>query len=132
MERRFEGTTVPDPGFAGDEGAADPALVEALAAYAGAPDDSATYAAALTALASSRLLVPVVAVLGEAEVDEEGLTHDKSSDMAAVLLPAATVARPCWPSRAWMPCLAGAPTRARCPSPPATPRGQPWRTVRTR
>ena len=86
MERRFEGKTVPDPGFAGDEGAADPALVDALAAYAGAPDDPATYAAALTALSSSRLLVPVVAVLGQSEVDEAGLTHDKSSDMAAVLL----------------------------------------------
>jgi hypothetical protein len=86
MERRFEGTTLPDPGFAGDEGAADPALVDALASYAGAPDDPATYAAALTALAGSRLLVPVVAVLGEAEVDEAGRTHEKSSDMAAVLL----------------------------------------------
>ncbi|GAA2122039.1 SseB family protein [Nocardioides bigeumensis] len=86
MEPRFEGTTVPDPGFAGDEGVADPALVEALAAYAGAPDDPATYAAALTALASSRLLVPVVAILGDSEVDEAGLTHDKSSEMAAVLL----------------------------------------------
>ena len=32
------------------------------------------------------LLVPVVAVLGEVEVDEAGLAHDKSSDMAAVLI----------------------------------------------
>jgi hypothetical protein len=30
--------------------------------------------------------VPVVAVLGEVEVDEAGLNHDKSSDMAAALL----------------------------------------------
>jgi hypothetical protein len=83
---RFAGTRVPDPGFAGDEGAADPVVVEALAAYGDAPDDPATYAAALTALAAARLLVPVVAVLGESDVDERGRTHDKSSDMAAVLL----------------------------------------------
>ena len=31
----------------------------------------------------------VVAVLGEVEVDAQGLTHDKSSDMAAVLVQAA-------------------------------------------
>ena len=30
--------------------------------------------------------MPVVAVLGEAEVDERGLARDKSSDMAAVLM----------------------------------------------
>ena len=86
---RFDGTRIPDPGFAGDEGAADPALVGALAAYDAAPDDQERYAAALTALAAARLLVPVVAVLGElgrTGVDDAGLTHDKSSDMAAVLL----------------------------------------------
>ena len=38
------------------------------------------------ALQSERLLVPVVAILGEVEVDEAGLAHDKSSDMATVLL----------------------------------------------
>ena len=30
--------------------------------------------------------MPVVALLGEVEYDERGLAHDKSSDMAAVLL----------------------------------------------
>ena len=38
------------------------------------------------ALQRSRLLVPVVAVLGEVEVDEAGLAHDKTSDMATALL----------------------------------------------
>ena len=37
-------------------------------------------------LQQARLLVPVVAVAGEVEVDEQGLAHDKSSDMATVLL----------------------------------------------
>lgn len=70
-------------GFAGDIGEAAPELVAALTAYAA---DPSTYADALAVLADARLLVPVVAVLGEVEVDEAGLRHDKSSDMAAVLL----------------------------------------------
>ena len=43
-------------------------------------------AEALVALRTARLLVPVVAVLGEVEDDEHGLAHDKTSDMAAVLM----------------------------------------------
>jgi hypothetical protein len=80
---RFAGTTIPDPGFAGDTGEAPEQLTEALAAYAA---DRGRYAEALAALCSTRLLVPVVAVLGEMEVDAAGLAHDKSSDMATVLL----------------------------------------------
>jgi len=34
----------------------------------------------------ARLLVPVVAVLGEVETDEHGRAHDKTSDMATVML----------------------------------------------
>lgn len=74
---------IPDPGFAGDDGTADPALRTALARGA---SDLASYGEALLALQDSRLLVPVVAVLGEVEVDEHGLAHDKTSDMAAVLM----------------------------------------------
>lgn len=77
---------IPDPGFAGDTGAADPEVAAALAAHAGDPTDPEGYVVALTALQDARLLVPVVAVLGEVEVDEHGLAHDKTSDMAAVLL----------------------------------------------
>jgi len=75
---------IPDPGFAGDTGEAPAALVEALASYAGSP--AAARPLVLAALQDARLLVPVVAVLGEVEHDEAGLAHDKSSDMAAVLL----------------------------------------------
>jgi hypothetical protein len=75
--------TIPDPGFAGDRGEAAPALAEALASYAAG---SGPYVDALAAVRGARLLVPVVAVLGEAEVDEHGRTHDKTSDMASVLL----------------------------------------------
>lgn len=77
---------IPDPGFAGDTGAADPAVAAALAAHAADPDDPTAYADALAAVQEARVLVPVVAVLGDVEVDEHGLAHDKTSDMAAVLL----------------------------------------------
>jgi hypothetical protein len=77
------GRTIPDPGFAGDRGEPAPGLLAALAAYA---DGSGGYVDALAAVRGARLLVPVVAVLGEAEVDERGLAHDKTSDMATVLL----------------------------------------------
>jgi hypothetical protein len=80
---RFRGVTVPDPGFAGDDGRVDPAVADALAAYAA---DAAALPAALGAVATTRLLVPVVAVLGEAEQDEHGLAREKDSAMAAVLL----------------------------------------------
>jgi hypothetical protein len=76
--------SIPDPGFAGDDGAAAPDLVRALAAYDDRPDHR--HAATLAVLQQTRLLVPVVAVLGEVEHDDRGLVHDKTSDMAAVLI----------------------------------------------
>jgi hypothetical protein len=72
--------TIPDPGFAGDTGAVDPDLTAALAAYEQSGDADA-HRAVLTVLSRSRLLVPVVALLGEMEGD-----HEKTSDMAAVLM----------------------------------------------
>lgn len=74
------------PAYPDDTGAVPDDLVAALAAYAAAPEDPQAYAEAVAALQRGRVLVPVVAVLGEVEVDEAGLAHDKSSDMAAVLL----------------------------------------------
>jgi hypothetical protein len=77
------GRTIPDPGFAGDRGEPGVALASALAAYA---DGSGSQVDALAAVRGSRLLVPVVAVLGEVEVDDRGLAQDKTSEMATVLL----------------------------------------------
>jgi hypothetical protein len=77
------GRAIPDPGFPGDAGEAAPALSAALSAYAAG---SGSHVDALAAVRGARLLVPVVAVLGEAETDERGLTHEKTSDMATVLL----------------------------------------------
>jgi hypothetical protein len=80
--------SIPDPGFAGDDGGVDPAVTAALAAYAEglrrqAPDP---HNATLAVLQDARVLVPVVALLGEVEHDDQGLAHDKTSDMAAVLM----------------------------------------------
>lgn len=64
--------------FAGDDGAADPRLAAAL--------ESGDDGPILAALSDARLLVPVVALLGETAYDDKGLTIDKSSDMAVVLV----------------------------------------------
>jgi hypothetical protein len=69
--------------FVGDDGSAPAEVTTALASYA---VDPGTSEAVLAALVDSRLLVPVVAVLGDVEYDDAGLAHDKTSDMATVLM----------------------------------------------
>ncbi|MFC9290959.1 SseB family protein [Streptomyces sp. NPDC057052] len=92
---------IPDPGFSDDDGSADPVLSAALAAWA---EDRTAVGPVLEALKGARLLVPVVAVLGEVEeVSEEGseapwkggggrrgggLRREKTSDMAVPTLKA--------------------------------------------
>ena len=68
------------PQRSGDEGGADPMVAAALSAYAAG---TASEHAALTALAGSRLLVPVVAVLADAvgEAGQPDAAH-KVSEMA--------------------------------------------------
>lgn len=80
--------SIPDPGFSGDDGGVDPDVLSALAAYGQVQDADEAEArlAALEVLQDSRVLVPVVAVLGEVEYDESGLARDKTSDMASVLM----------------------------------------------
>lgn len=84
-----------EPQFSGDDGAAEPAVSAALAAYAAGRGSEH---AALNALAGSRLLVPVVAVLteeasgdseaaGDSAADDghvpgSGLRREKSTEMA--------------------------------------------------
>jgi SseB protein N-terminal domain len=83
------GRNLPSTGFDGDDGTADPALIAVLAA---ARRDEAGVYPAYAALAGRRVLVPVVAVLGETEAaetlgpDGEPLRRDKDSDMAVVTL----------------------------------------------
>ncbi|MFI5982823.1 SseB family protein [Streptomyces sp. NPDC051555] len=77
---------IPDPGFSDDDGTADPRLSAALAAWA---QDRSQEPQVLAALKDARLLVPVVAVLGEVETDPEtGLKREKTSDMAVPTLTA--------------------------------------------
>ncbi|MFF4321489.1 SseB family protein [Streptomyces sp. NPDC001568] len=77
---------IPDPGFSDDDGTADPRLSAALAAWA---EDRAAEPQVLAALKDARLLVPVVAMLGEVEIDPAtGLKREKTSDMAVPTLTA--------------------------------------------
>ncbi|KQX11213.1 hypothetical protein ASC82_20245 [Streptomyces sp. Root431] len=76
---------IPDPGFSDDDGTADPRLAAALAAWA---EDRTAHGPVLDALKGARLLVPIVAVLGEVETDENGLRREKTSDMAVPTLTA--------------------------------------------
>lgn len=80
---------IPDSGYSDDDGCADPRLAAALAAWA---EDRTAVAPVLAALEGARLLVPVVAVLGEVEEVTEGraggLRREKTSDMAVPTLKA--------------------------------------------
>lgn len=76
---------IPGSGFSDDDGSPDPVLAAALAAWA---QDRAAEGRVLGALKGARLLVPVVAVLGETEEDERGLRREKTSDMAVPTLTA--------------------------------------------
>jgi hypothetical protein len=78
------GRRIAEPEFPDDDGTAPARVTEALAAYDADPGPARSQA--LAALQDTRLLVPVVAHLGEVELDEQGLAHDKTSDMAAVLI----------------------------------------------
>jgi hypothetical protein len=69
-----------------DSGQVDAPYAAAVEAYAADPTDPASYAGVLGALGDTRLLVPVVALLGEVETGADGLARDKTADMASVLL----------------------------------------------
>lgn len=87
LAHRFDGSHIPEPEFAGDTGEQDAALADVLARRA---DGGAAYGDVLATLTGTRVLVPVVAVADEAAVDADGPAadgaHDKTSDMAAVLM----------------------------------------------
>lgn len=83
--------TLPDPGFAGDTGTAHPDLTDSLGRFA-AGGSTSPVLAALSAAASTRLLVPVVAsppVPGPVAVDgaaADGGTDHREGDVATVLM----------------------------------------------
>ncbi|MEU9884120.1 SseB family protein [Sphaerisporangium sp. NPDC051011] len=75
--------SIPQPLLPDDDGRADPSVAAALAAYAAGTGGAAEVA---TALSTARLLVPVVALLTESEVAENGLRREKESEMALPVL----------------------------------------------
>jgi hypothetical protein len=74
--RSFEPTPFPD-----DDGSAPPALAEALARHA---RGEVGQAAVVDALRGARLLIPLVARLGEEGVNEVGLKVDKSAELSII------------------------------------------------
>lgn len=67
--------------FRDDDGSASPALTAAVAAFrAGTASESEV----VDALREARLLIPLVAHLGEAGVNDHGRTVDKSADLSIV------------------------------------------------
>jgi hypothetical protein len=70
---------IPQPLLPDDDGGADVAVASALAALSAGTADASRV---ISVLGAARLLVPVVAVLVEAEVGEDGGTREKRSDMA--------------------------------------------------
>ncbi len=83
MSSQFQGAEIPEPEFAGDDGAADPDLAAVLHGWW---TGSASGYDVVEVLSDRRLMVPVVAVVEEAAQTQSGLTHDKSSHMATVTL----------------------------------------------
>lgn len=83
----WAGRQLTSTGFDGDTGAADAALLGAMAAAAEADPGEACDAETrlVDIVSAARLLVPVVAVAGET-TQVDGRTADASSDMAAVTL----------------------------------------------
>jgi hypothetical protein len=81
--RRFAGVSVPDPEFAGDDGSADPRLSEVVTSY---DDGRCSRRDLVSALLTSRLMTPLMAVLDEVEESPGGLRQEKSSHLASVSL----------------------------------------------
>lgn len=73
------GRPLPDPGFAGDDGAADPLLQRTLAAYA---DGDSADSDVLAAVAAARLIVPMTALAAQLQTGPDGLVRDGSVEMA--------------------------------------------------
>lgn len=77
----WEGRAFEPNNFAGDDGSADPALIDAIGKLR---SGVGTVEQVVDALRSARLLVPLLANLGESEVGAHGHTVDKSAELSIV------------------------------------------------
>lgn len=77
----WEGRAFETNSFANDDGSADPALIDALESLRGG---SGGVEDVVDALRSARLLVPLLAKLGESEIGAHGQVVDKSADLSIV------------------------------------------------
>ncbi|MFM6939041.1 MAG: SseB family protein [Rhodoluna sp.] len=77
----WEGRSFEANPFADDDGSANPALVQALAEFRESPLDPR---GVFKAFAASRLLIPLLADLGESGQGAHGQTVDKSADLSIV------------------------------------------------
>lgn len=80
-DERFVGKSIPTSEFTDDDGQPDPVVIEAMTEFAhgrGSRD------AVLTALAATRLFVPVKAVLDSTDLTDDGHEVEKDSHMATV------------------------------------------------
>lgn len=77
----WEGRHLEVPAFAGDDGTAPPVLLEALRRFRAR---EVGYGDVVAALSGTRLLVPLLAMLGEATTGPHGRPVEKSAEMAIV------------------------------------------------
>ena len=77
----WEGRSFESNPFSNDDGSANPALIKALAEFHENPTDPREV---FRAFASSRLLIPLLADLGESGEGAHGQTVDKSADLSIV------------------------------------------------
>ena len=77
----WAGRSFESNGYADDDGSATPELIKALAAFA---EGQVAIDQVIDRIRESRLLVPLVANLGESEVGANGQIVDKSADLAIV------------------------------------------------
>jgi hypothetical protein len=77
----WEGRSFESNPFSNDDGSANPQLISALAEFRGNPTDPREV---FKAFAASRLLIPLLADLGESGQGAHGQTVDKSADLSIV------------------------------------------------
>src|SRR5690554_915468 len=77
----WAGRSFGETAFADDDGSAPPELLEALRRFRAHESDEAMV---VDAVRTTRLLIPLMAALGESGVNDRGVTVDKSAELSIV------------------------------------------------